>query len=110
MSVDQKKVIDAISIDEKSNEVLLFIFDHHTWDDPKSDHALILQDKINDYLSYVESGEIYENNPQYKNKPLVIIVKGKYPLSEFGKSFYEKATSIVQWAGFDLRFEHSSTK
>jgi len=95
-----------MSVDQKENEVILHITDHHSWEDPKSDHPFILQDKINSYLSYIESGEIYENNPEYKGKSIVIKVIGKYPLSEFGEKFYEKATSIVQWAGFDLRFEH----
>ena len=110
MSIDQPKVIDARAIDEKTNEVCLFIFDHYDWCDPRSDHPFRLQDKINAYLSYIESGEIYENDPDYQGKPVIIKVIGKYPLSDFGIKFYEKATSIVQWAGFDLRFEQYQEK
>ena len=106
MSIDQEKVIDARAVDEKANEVNLFIFDHYSWEDPKSEHPFKLQDKLNTYLAYIESGEIYTNNPEYKEKPVVIKVLGKYPLSEFGEKFYEKATTIIQWAGFDLKFEY----
>ncbi len=106
MSIDQEKVIDARVLDKDSNEVILFIFDHYSWDDPKSNHPFLLQDKINTYLAYIESEEIYKNDPEYKEKQVVIKVIGKYPLSEFGETFYEKAKTKIQWAGFDLRFEH----
>lgn len=110
MSIDQQKVIDAIAIDERTGELILFIFDHYAWGDLKSDHPLKLQEKINTYLSYIESGEIYDNNPDYKGKSIIIKIIGKYPLNDFGEKFFEKAKSIVQWAGFDIRFEQHEEK
>lgn len=108
MSIDQPKVIDARSLDKDLKEVHLFIFDHLDWNNVNDEHLFKLQEKINTYLAYIESGEIYENDPIYKGKSIVIHVIAKYtlPSNDLVKRFYEKATSIVQWAGFDLQFEH----
>jgi hypothetical protein len=63
MSVEQRKIIDFVGVDEEANEVILTISDHLEWDNPKSDHLLLLQDKINDYLAFIESGELLRISP-----------------------------------------------
>ena len=107
MSIDQRKVIDFVAADEKANEVILFITDHLDWSDPKNEHLLILQDKINDYLAAIESGELVEKYPLGKGKQPIIQVIAKYPLSEIAEKFYEKAKELVKSAGFELRFKLS---
>lgn len=107
MSIDQTRIIDFIALDKDSDEVHLFITDHLPWDNPKSDHLLKLQAKIYAYLDFIQSGEIYEKNPTYKDKPVVITIAAKYSLStDIAKKFIEKITTYVQWEGFDLRFKH----
>lgn len=105
MSIEQEKVIDMLVPDESLKEVLLIITDHLPWSEPNYEHALALQNKINFYLSFIESGEIYEKFPEHKDKSVIIKVVGKYPLSKEAERFYEKARTTIQWAGFDLRFE-----
>jgi hypothetical protein len=38
----------------------------------KNEHLLILQDKLNSYLRFIETGEIFESYPAAKNSSLVI--------------------------------------
>lgn len=106
MTVEQRKIIDFIGINKVEDTVDLVISDHLEWDE-KNEHLLILQEKINDYLAAIESGEIVEKYPNAEGKKIVIRVNLKYPIpeTEMVKKFCEKAISIVQWAGFDLRFE-----
>ncbi len=61
MSVDQTQVIDVVSKDPKGT-IVLSISDHLDWDNTKQ-HLLILQEKINTYLNFVDSGEICEKYP-----------------------------------------------
>ncbi len=91
MSIEQRKVIDFVGVDEKANEVVLTISDHLDWDDPKSNHLFLLQDKINDYLAFIESGELLKKYPDSKGRNPVIQVYGQYPLNDVAKKFYEKS-------------------
>jgi hypothetical protein len=53
MAVDDKNVIDLVSISPEG-KVVLTISDHLEWN-TENDHLLILQDKINLYLGVLES-------------------------------------------------------
>ena len=107
MSIDQEKVLDIVAVDEKTGEVYLIITDHLSWENEINEHIFKLQEKINSYLASIESGELNELYPLANGKKPVIKVIGKYPIpsNEIVARFYDKATSVVQWAGFDLRFE-----
>ncbi len=105
MSIEQTKVIDFIGTDNKTGNINLGVSDHLDWKDPKNEHLLILQEKINTYLAFIESGQLYEEYPSAKGKRVIIRVIGKYPLSEEAKKFYKKSSEIVAKAGFELRFD-----
>ena len=105
MSVEQKKIIDFVGIDEKAGEAVLTISDHLDWEDPKNDHLLMLQDKINDYLAFIESGELLQKYPAAKGKTPVIQIYAKHPVNELAQDFLKRATQIVKDAGFELRFK-----
>ncbi|MBC6110685.1 DUF6572 domain-containing protein [Pedobacter fastidiosus] len=62
MSVIQVDKIDFIGIDGKTKKVALTISDHLDWDDEYY-HLSVLQEKINAYLRFIESGEIYDVYP-----------------------------------------------
>ena len=55
MSVDQTKIIDIIS-KSKDGEIVLTISDHLDWKNLQ-EHLLLLQEKINTYLTFLESKE-----------------------------------------------------
>jgi hypothetical protein len=90
--------------------VHLTITDHLEWEPGKKEelkHIWLLQEKINAYLRFLESGEIFERFPQARGGKQVINVVGKYPLSELATTFYKKVRGVIEAAGFELRFEHS---
>lgn len=105
MSVEQTKFIDFISTDDISGNIRLTISDHLNWSDKRNDHLLILQNKINTYLAFIESGQLYEEYPSAKGKNVIIQVVGKYSLNDEAKKFYEIVTEIVRNAGFELQFQ-----
>jgi hypothetical protein len=67
MSVEQRMVVDAIGT-TLSGRCQLTIFDHLPWDDPK--HLQMLQDKINDYLDFIQSGQLFESRPDARGRAL----------------------------------------
>lgn len=108
MTIEQPKVIDFISINASTGEVVLSISDHLAWDGV-GDHLLLLQEKINNYLAFVESGEILQSYPKAKGRPVLIDVVCEHPLNDDAIEFFGKATSIVRDAGFRLTYRIMET-
>src|SRR5262249_15805465 len=103
MAVDQPKVIDIVSKDDESGFVLT-ICDHLDWNNTR-EHLTILQDKINTYLAFLESGEINEKYPDAKGHSIQIEVMFNYRPSPEAHSFLVKVRSIIEDAGFTFRFD-----
>lgn len=56
MTIEQANTVDLISVD-RTTKVVKTISDHLDWTD-QATHLLLLQDKINCYLAFIESGEL----------------------------------------------------
>ena len=65
MSLDDLDAIDALGVDRASGEVILNILDGWGWDDEDA-HLLALQAKLNRYFAFVESGQIDEVEPSWR--------------------------------------------
>ena len=100
MTIEQIDVVDFISEDENGN-INLSISDHLEWDE-KMEHIYMLQEKINKYLSFIESGEISEHCDNIKDKKIIINVIYKYEPSDVAHEFLEKFKSVIEEAGFYL--------
>lgn len=105
MSIEQVNTVDFVSIDDATGDALLTIADHLPWDKDEETHLLLLQDKLNSYLRFIESGEITNRFPQTKGRAIKISLIGQYPLSHGAAIFFEKAKAAVQGAGFSLQFK-----
>lgn len=101
MSVENLKVIDFASIDQNGNAVLT-ISDHLDWND-SNEHLLILQNKINVYLSTIENGSFYEDYPDAKNRDIVISIVAKYEPNEDARKFLDATKEKLQSAGYIFR-------
>ena len=98
MAIDNLKVIDSIGIDPNGN-VVLSIADHLEWD-PQNQHLLLLQEKINAYLTFIESGDLYNQYPKASGRNIVINVVTKYLPSEDGKAFLDAIERELASAGY----------
>jgi hypothetical protein len=111
MSVVQTDVIDSIGIDSAKNEALLIIADHLEWgSDEKLDkeHMYLLQEKVNTYLRFMESGEIYEAYPKSHNKALVIRLIGKYDMCDSAMIFFKRIEDALSKSGHKITLERLS--
>jgi len=104
VSIEQTDVIDIISTDRLTGEVVLTISDHLDWSDSIS-HQTILQKKFNAYLAFVESGEILQRYPDAKDRPVAFRVVFQLPPDESGRAFLARARQVIESAGFSLRDE-----
>lgn len=104
MSIDQTNVIDAIGVDNQTGEVVLTIADQLEWTGSDNEHLLLLQEKLNTYLRFVESGEIMKVYPDAKERTVIIDVTCKHALTESARNFFTQVSPIVSGAGMSLRY------
>ena len=103
MSVENLEIIDFVSIDLNGNAVLT-ISDHLEWDE-SNEHLLVLQDKINAYLSSIESGDLYEQYPDAKGRHVVISVVAKHAPNKDGKIFIQRIKDLLADEGYSFTFD-----
>ena len=102
MSIDQKDKVDLLSI-SPDGKVMLTISDHLPWDENK-EHLFVLQDKLNSYLIFIESGEIFESYPTAKNKSFIIDVVMKYKPNKVALVFLTRTKETFENIGVQLRW------
>lgn len=106
MSIEQTKIIDFVGVEKATGSLVLTISDHIKWDERCDEsHINMLQEKINTYMSYIESGQIFEDYPKCKDCSCVISIVGNSQLTPKGAEFFSVARTILENAGYQLRLE-----
>ncbi|MEM1113743.1 MAG: DUF6572 domain-containing protein [Pseudomonadota bacterium] len=101
MSIEELKSVNAIGIDQ-DDIVVLTISDHLEWND---EHLYLLQEKLNAYLAFLESGEVYEAYPDSKGKAFKINVVCKYEPTPSARKFISQCANFITQAGFQFGHE-----
>jgi hypothetical protein len=105
MSIEQTDKVDFVNLDRATRRVVLIISDHLDWSHDERNHLLLLQKKLNSYLSFVESGELIKKFPDERGLPIVISIVGRSLMSEQANLFFEKARESIENEGFLLEFK-----
>lgn len=105
MSVENPAVVDFVSVDPETEEIVLTIADHLPWDEGHA-HLLALQQKLNTYLSFIESGELLSSRPEAAGRRVRIALMHRDPLTSMAARFLDSAKATVTEAGFDLTWRH----
>jgi hypothetical protein len=106
MTVEDIDKVDRLAFNRKNGDVLLVISDHLDWDENEGEHLLALQGKLNTYLEFVESGQLYAKYPRAVGKKIIFYVVGKFPLSDEASKLYRLAGKAIQDYGYLLQFVH----
>lgn len=101
MSIRISNTIDFISLDKDEKIVILTVADEMDWHSDNN-HLILLQEKLNYYLSFLESGEVYESYPKSVNKKFRIQVMFKYEPNPEGIEFLGKVEQALVNAGFEF--------
>lgn len=100
MSIDQADQIDAVTIDAAEGTCRLGIIDHLAWDHA---HLQALELKINYYLKFIESGEIYLQHPAAAGCDFCIEVAAIYTPPPTVMAFFVQAKAVLEGAGVLLQ-------
>lgn len=93
---------------EESGKYVLIIIDDIKWEfGTRQQHCRMLQNKINDYLNYIASGQAAEANPGLRP---VIRVLAQYSYSRYCIDFLERVRSFVKKKDdiCDIEWTHSA--
>lgn len=105
--IEDVKKIDAISIDKETNEVVLNIFDHLDWSDEKK-HLQLLQEKVENYIKFIETKEIEQVCPEAKGRKIRFHIQAKYSLLPAGIKWLEETNKTLSVSGHSIN--HSFLK
>ena len=94
MSVVETDNIDAIGVDNEMQRVFLSIIDPLVWDD-ENVHLFTLQEKINTYLYFIESGELLKAFPDSKDFAVSIELVLMHVPSDSAVTFFDKTIQIL---------------
>lgn len=104
MSVDETNKIDSVAVAKDNSSVTLAISDHLDWEE-EGEHLLLLQEKLNTYLYFAESGKLLENFPEIHGLPVKILIFGKFPLSGEATRFFGLAKEMLAKHDLSLEFK-----
>lgn len=104
MSVSETDKVDIVAARPGSSVVKLVIADHLSWEDFEA-HARVLQDKINTYIEFIDSGQLQTlQSPKIPDDPeLHIALVLQYPPSDAAGQFLAKVHGFL--ADMGLAFD-----
>ena len=103
MSIVDTDSIDAIGLDKQAKRLFLTIIDPLVWDD-KNVHLFTLQEKINTYLHFIESGELLKAMPDSQGCDITIELVLKHMPSSEAITFFDNSMQILFDKGIVLVF------
>ena len=107
MAVDNTNVIDGMAIDKEKNAICLLLTDHLPWNVESSmnehDHLVLLQDKINAYISYLETKQYEETYPEANFDMAVIEIHFKYEITQNCENFLNAVQNQIGQYGILIK-------
>ena len=89
MTVSNPKVIDFISLDSRTDTVVLSLVEEREWG-LRGELLPDLQAKLNAYLAFVLDGHLADEYPQYARKTIQFRLHHQSPLSPMDQEFIER--------------------
>ena len=107
MSIRKTNVVDWLGLEKGTNDLLLTVVDDEDWANER-EHLELLQEKLNSYLAFIESGEVYERFASEVDRtvstesPVKVSILAKYPVPPRAHDFLKHAQDMFETAGFAL--------
>ena len=89
MTVADSQTVDGLGLAKDRSAVVLVVADHLPWD--QEDHFSLLEKKIGNYLSFVQSGQLTQHLPGALNLPVQIDIRCQFEPRGRALAFLEAA-------------------
>ena len=94
ISIEQIDKVDAMGLDRITGHIVLTIADSWDWCD-ENQHLLALQEKLNAYLNFVDSGQVWESFDSRQAEKLRINVVFRHHPPASALEFLGKVSSVA---------------
>lgn len=95
MSLKNVNEIDGKEADLAGN-LILYVVDDMEWElEKEKEHLLLLQDKLNTCLAYIQSGRYKEDYPKYNFKQAIIEIRFRHTITEHCKRYLQMVQGQV---------------
>lgn len=95
MSVVESDKIDGIATSDDGKTLIILLSDHLDFEDEKN-HLLILQEKINAYLGFIQSEQYSDIYPDKNFENIIIEIYFKHKVSDECKKFIDVVNSQIE--------------
>lgn len=95
MSVLENNKIDGIATSDDGKNLIIMLSDHLDFEN-ETNHLLILQNKINAYLSFIQSEQYSEIYPDNNFENIVIEIYFKHKVTDNCIKFIEVVNSQIE--------------
>lgn len=102
MSLQETNVVDAVGIENDTGCAVLTILDSWDWED-ESRHLLALQEKLNAYFAFIETGELEIAYPSSIGRPVVVDVITRFPIPSAAVELLRRASEACSPLGVKIR-------
>ena len=108
MAIDDINVVDGLAVDPKQGILYLLLTDHLQWAEGEDtlserEHLLLLQEKINAYVSFIEEGQYKNNYPNVKIKLAIIEIHFQYEITPNCQRFLQAVQGQIQLYGIEIQ-------
>ena len=106
MAIDNANVIDGMAVDKSKKALCLLLTDHLAWSGDHAlgeyDHLILLQEKINAYICYLETKQYEERYPEEKIETAIIEIHFASDITENCKKFLDTAQNQIRQYGIKI--------
>ncbi len=106
MAIDNANVIDGMAIDKNRKALRLLLTDHFAWNGNNTlseyDHLILLQEKINAYIRYLETKQYEEQYPKEEIVMAIIEIHFKYDITENCEKFLNTVQNQIGQYGIKI--------
>ncbi|OCG41486.1 DUF6572 domain-containing protein [Gilliamella sp. Bif1-4] len=110
MTIEDLNKVDMIGIPKENESIVSLGFtDHLSWHKGKEieEHLFLIQEKINSYIRFVESGEIYKSFPAAKGRDKFLIeICFKYKIPKECLNFLMKVNEFLFTSELNIQISY----
>lgn len=95
LSIEKTDTIDGVAFDENNNKLVLLLADGMDWNN-EYEHLVLLQEKINNYIEYIEDKQYLLNYPNAEQ--VEVQIKFLYKETANCIKFLEQVKAVISEA------------
>ena len=103
MSLENTEIIDALGTDASNGQIVLTIIDNWNWNGQRA-HLVALQSKLNAYFAFIESNQIAEIEPAWREKGVRLEVIFKHNPSQDAIALLKTAEFVARPLHLDISY------